>query len=102
MTVNCPHTCNTCELLDPKIRCDRARLNISTEPIYESGDMQAMFKGISKAYKKKYGVKIISKDPWIVTFENFLSDEEVNALIETVSDEWERSTNTGEMNEVND
>lgn len=46
-----------------------------------------------------YGVNVISTAPWIVTFENFLSDEEVHALISTNEGNWERSTDTGSANE---
>ena len=34
MIMFCPASCNACELRDPKIRCDRQRLNISTEVDY--------------------------------------------------------------------
>jgi hypothetical protein len=34
MIMFCPASCNACELRDPKIRCDRQRLNISTEVGY--------------------------------------------------------------------
>ena len=37
-TINCPVSCKTCHLLDPKIRCDRKRLNISDSPIYAPGN----------------------------------------------------------------
>ena len=33
--------------------------------------------------------------PWVVTFDNFLTDDEVNALLDTVEGTWERSTDTG-------
>jgi hypothetical protein len=62
--------------------------------------MQAMFEGIYDNFNDRFGVNIVSRDPWVIVFENFLDDDEVNALIETVSDGWERSTDTGAMNEV--
>ena len=37
-TINCPVSCKTCHLLDPKVRCDRKRMNISDVPIYAPGD----------------------------------------------------------------
>jgi hypothetical protein len=100
MTVNCPIACNACHLLDPKVRCDRNHLNISAEPIYKPGDMQAMFEGIYDNFHEKYGVNIVSTDPWVVIFDNFVDDDEAAALIETVSGGWERSTDTGSTNEV--
>lgn len=98
MTVNCPLSCNRCDLRDPKVRCDRARLNIATEPIYKSGDLDDMFSHIEEDFGDRYGVTIVSRDPWIVTFDNFVSDEEVTAIIESVEGHWERSTDTGQTN----
>lgn len=45
-----------------------------------------------------YDVNVLSRDPWVVTFDNFLTDSEAKALISTVS-RWERSTDTGTSNE---
>jgi hypothetical protein len=76
MIVNCALSCNACHLRDPKVRCDRSNLNISTSPIYNPGDMQAMFERIETEFSH-YGITVISKSPWIVTFDNFLTDAEV-------------------------
>jgi len=99
MAVNCPRSCNACHLLDPKVRCDRNRLNMSTSPIYAPGDMDNMFESIERDFGDKYGINIISRSPWIVTFDNFMTDIEVGALIQTVEGTWERSTDTGKVNE---
>jgi hypothetical protein len=32
MQVQCPVSCKSCELLDPKVRCSRERLNITDVP----------------------------------------------------------------------
>lgn len=98
MSVSCPLSCNSCHLRDPKIRCDRKRLNISTIPALQSGDLEDMFSHIEENFGHKYGVNIISRDPWIVTFENFLTDAEIDAIIESVDGRWERSTDTGQTN----
>lgn len=84
MIVNCPKSCNACHLRDPKIRCDRNFLNISDSPIYAPGDMHAMFASIKDLYDARYGVDVISTSPWMVTFDHFLTDNEVSALISTV------------------
>lgn len=97
MIVNCAFSCKMCDLRDPKIRCDRKRLNISTDPIYEAGDMDAMFSNIEREYSR-YNVTVLSRSPWIVTFDNFLTDEEADALISTNEGNWERSTDTGQVN----
>jgi len=103
MIVFCPESCNECcngcELRNPKIRCDRERLEMSTEPIYEPGDMADMFNSIEERFGDRYGVEILSRDPFIVTFDNFVDDVEVDALIETNKNSFERSTDTGSMNE---
>ena len=41
-----------------------------------------------------YEMEILSKDPWVVVFENFLNDTEASAIISSVSG-WEQSTDTG-------
>lgn len=50
MIINCPQSCDrhndACRLRDPALRCNRASLNISTEPIYKPGDMNNMFSSI--------------------------------------------------------
>ena len=76
----------------------RAALNISTEPIYRPGDLDQMFANIEVEFAH-YGITVISTSPWIVTFDNFLTDEEAEALISTNEGNWERSTDTGSVNE---
>ena len=98
MIVNCPHSCNACHLLDPKVRCSRERLNMSTSPAYAPGGMELMFSGIKEKYDALYGVDVISTSPWVVTFDHFLTNEEADALISTQK-KWERSTDSGKMNE---
>jgi hypothetical protein len=90
MIVNCPKSCDSCEMLDPKVRCDRARLNMTLTPAYAAGQMEAMFSSIPDRFKDKYGVEVHSTKPWVVTFDNFLTDDEINALLETVEGNWER------------
>ena len=83
MTINCPVSCNACHLLDPKVRCDRMRLNISDVPVYAPGDMHNMFSSIQERFGERYGVTVLSEKPWVVTFDNFLSDDEVRCLWST-------------------
>lgn len=98
MIINCPHACEACHMRDPKVRCDRNFLNISTTPIYQPGDMDDMFRSITRDFSSKYNVNVMSDSPWVVLFEDFLSDEEADALITTVEGTWERSTDTGATN----
>jgi prolyl 4-hydroxylase len=99
MIVNCPRSCNACHLLDPKVRCDRRNLNMSIDPIYKPGDMLDMFQSIEANFGERYKVTVVSTDPYIVTFDDFLTDTEIDALITTVDGGWERSTDTGSANE---
>jgi prolyl 4-hydroxylase len=99
MIVNCPKSCNACHLRDPKVRCDRNFLNISTTPIYQPGDMQRIFSGMKEKYGELYDLEVMSTDPWVMVFHNFVSEEEGEAIIDSVKDHWERSTDTGKVNE---
>ena len=71
---------------------------MSTIPSYLPGDMNRMFESIVEKFGSTYEVNVLSRDPWVVTFDNFLTDSEAKALISTVST-WERSTDTGTSNE---
>ena len=99
MIVNCPKSCKACHLRDPAVRCPRHVLNMTQEPIYQPGDMNAMFERIVDRFGSKYEVNVLSKEPWIVTLDNFVSMEESKALISATGGKWERSTDTGTANE---
>ena len=47
MVINCARSCNACHLLDPGLRCDRGRLNISTTPFLVPGDLGGIFSAVS-------------------------------------------------------
>jgi hypothetical protein len=99
MIVNCPSGCNTCHLLDRKVRCDRNFLNISNTPALQPGSLTQIFERIIKNENYAWGdVEVLSTSPWVVTFDNFMSDSEAKSIIKTVR-RWERSTDTGSMNE---
>lgn len=101
MIVNCPTACKSCELLDPKKRCAFDRLNISAEHIWAPGDLNAMFERILDDHQV-YAPTVLSRPPegpWLIHFENFLTDEEAEKLIEwgnTLG--FERSTDSGPKN----
>jgi hypothetical protein len=113
MIINCPRSCNqqvnACAMRDPKLRCDRRALNMSTTPIYsngahlpegryETGDMHRMFESLVEKYSQRYAVNVLSRTPWVVVFDNFTTEEEGKALVGAIG-RWERSTDTGAMNE---
>jgi hypothetical protein len=100
MTVSCAKSCNHCHLLDPKVRCNRNRLNVSDDPIYHPGDMEHMFREIVPRFSHIYDMEVVSESPFVVVFHNFLTHEECDAFIETVEGTWERSTDSGSTNEL--
>ena len=60
--------------------------------------------GINKVYRRiatdpelnaKYNITVMSRDPWIVTLDNFITDEESAALIKTLDGKFERSSSVG-------
>jgi len=105
MIVNCPVSCNRCEMLDPKKRCDRTlpHLNMSANPTWEAGSLDALFEDIvSHERWKPFNPTALSSPPdgpWIVSFDNVIEDAEADALVKTVQDKFERSTDTGAANE---
>ena len=97
MVVNCPASCNACDLRDPEVRCDRKRLNVSDEPTYAPGDMSAMFRGLAETHPE-LGVNVLSTEPWVVTFDTFMNASEADAIYEAVGKDFVRSTDTGAYN----
>lgn len=91
MIFNCPKACNACDLLDTKIRCSRKRMNVSDEPAYLPGDTDHMFREIIPRFQHAYDIEVLSESPWIIRFNNFLTDLEADAFIQTVNGRWQRS-----------
>ena len=46
------------------------------------------------------GAQILSRDPWVLTLDNFFDAEEAAALVGQVSGGFERSTDTGAYDKV--
>ena len=89
--VSCDADLNSSRLIDPKIRCSREHLN-TTETRWGPGDLHRLFSAWAtieefKTYeplvlsspKAEYGGK---DGPWVIIFDNFVADEEADALIE--------------------
>ncbi len=94
MTINCGRTCKYCHLQDQMVRCNRAWLNISTVPAYPPGGLYKMFSNISKEIRQKYSMMTYSVDPWVVTFDNFLTESEADELLvalERSGNPWSKS-----------
>jgi len=111
------HCCTSCDkeldasrLIDPKIRCSKENLNI-TEPAWKPGDLNKLFTSwVTEEKYAKYAPTVHSSPdveyrgrpgPWVITFDDFLTDFEVEALIHggEISG-YDRSTDQGEVNEL--
>merc|ERR1740123_2874893 len=104
MSVNCANTCNQtnteldfCELRDTKKRCTPSQLGYSKEFALEPGTLEKRFSTMVERFPELEPVPVL-KDPWIMRFDNFLTDAECDALYNTVGP-FERSTDTGAKNE---
>jgi hypothetical protein len=122
MIVHCCESCdahlNAKELLDPKKRCSKEQLK-TPENAWKPGDLNKLFAGwaTDEKLKETYGLEVVSspepekygatwenaKDgsPWVVVFNNFLTDDEVRDLIKGGEIEgYERSTDQGAINDL--
>mmetsp|Transcript_5321 Transcript_5321/g.6946 ORF Transcript_5321/g.6946 Transcript_5321/m.6946 type:complete len:501 (+) Transcript_5321:69-1571(+) len=101
MIINCPVSCNRCELLEKKKRCDSTFLNVSAEHVWKTGDLDALFEGMIS--DDKYNIEVLSRPPegpWILQFEDFLSENEADTLRDFgYKLGFQRSTDTGVENE---
>ena len=101
MIVHCPVTCRACDLRSPKARCTRDFLNVTAAPAYAPGDMDTMFGALtSDAAFARFSPTVHSRDPWIVTLDNFLTDAEVDGLVHAKGLDFVRSTDTGAYDET--
>eukprot|EP00560_Eucampia_antarctica_P006604 CAMPEP_0197829894 /NCGR_PEP_ID=MMETSP1437-20131217/6450_1 /TAXON_ID=49252 ORGANISM="Eucampia antarctica, Strain CCMP1452" /NCGR_SAMPLE_ID=MMETSP1437 /ASSEMBLY_ACC=CAM_ASM_001096 /LENGTH=503 /DNA_ID=CAMNT_0043431907 /DNA_START=64 /DNA_END=1575 /DNA_ORIENTATION=+ len=97
MLTNCAPACQSCHKIDFNTRCPPRSVN--EKPAWQRGDLQRMFNDIVE--DKKYAITIHSRssqqpqanlisntaldvqhDPWIITLDNFLTDEECDRIIE--------------------
>jgi prolyl 4-hydroxylase len=87
--------CNTCDIFTVEGRC---KIDPDAIPIWKEGDLDAMFvKLTSEPYKSMYDVEILSIDPWVITMENVISDEEADRFIELGAIKgYKRSMNVGD------
>ncbi|KAL3786940.1 hypothetical protein ACHAWO_013779 [Cyclotella atomus] len=116
MSKNCAPACQTCNLLDIRLRCPFEEGN---NPAFQPGDLNALMERIvdnsdGKGTYLKYNPTAISRPllkadgspsgvqvdgPWIVQFENFISRKEADALIDAGARKgYERSADVGEEN----
>eukprot|EP00546_Thalassionema_frauenfeldii_P019754 CAMPEP_0178903498 /NCGR_PEP_ID=MMETSP0786-20121207/5186_1 /TAXON_ID=186022 /ORGANISM="Thalassionema frauenfeldii, Strain CCMP 1798" /LENGTH=439 /DNA_ID=CAMNT_0020574867 /DNA_START=24 /DNA_END=1343 /DNA_ORIENTATION=- len=106
MQIQCAPSCYTCDQVDFDTRCP---FDESVPTIWNAGDgVNKMFERITtEPYYQKYEPKIhvqpsppassdIKEGPWVITLDNFLTDEECELLIKLGEEEgYEQSMDVG-------
>lgn len=85
MRQQCARSCDTCGFVDTTC------LGLSP-PAKQNGEINAMFERAITF--EELGPKVHSREPWIVTFDHFLSDEEAAAFLSTTDHSFKRSAAT--------
>ena len=112
MIVNCCQACEEKEgyghLIDSEVRCTRERLN-ATKAAFDVGSLNDLFTSWATEDKfQQYEPNVISSPgkthgadhdgPWILTFDSFIDDEEIEALLKGGEyGGFERSTDQGKV-----
>lgn len=109
MNTHCAPSCKACHMIDWYARGCSMPENTSELDVWKPGDLNKMFERIVADYRN---VNIISKPsaieaedgPWVLTIDNFLSDEECEHLIAWGHKlGYERSRNDdGDVNSINE
>ena len=86
MLDSCPVSCNACPAGDEDPACVRRN---STPAVQDRG-ISAVFERALREYPQ-YKPRALSRDPWVMTFDDFLSEEETERIIELCSSSFERS-----------
>eukprot|EP00040_Diaphanoeca_grandis_P001787 m.19555 g.19555 ORF g.19555 m.19555 type:complete len:389 (-) comp12515_c0_seq1:262-1428(-) len=97
---NCPKSCNFCRATLPKEqRCVRD----TNEPawITAPGGYNTMFERImtDPEIQRLYSPVALSRDPWVVQFDNFVSQQEADNIFTMVNDKFEGSTVCGDLDD---
>ena len=91
MKLKCAASCNSCDWLDYKKRCPMPPDRV---PAVQAGEMAATFERAVADFGH-LGPTVLSRDPWVLSFDHFLSGEEVDALLKHSEGRFERSTASG-------
>jgi len=91
----CAASCARCELLDPKIRCDKKTMNISLLDTYAPGGVSKVFDNILVQPDLAGKVEILSRDPFMLVIRDFVTDIEGSTLIDLTAKSLKRSTDQG-------
>lgn len=96
MITSCAPACMTCDMLLLEKRCP---IDPNAKSAWGPGDLNKMFEHlISDEIASKYPVTILSRDPWVVTLDDVVSEEEAARLIELGAKQgYERSEDVGAL-----
>lgn len=77
----------------------RCPIDPNAKPAWKPGDLNAMFEHlISEPIASKYPVTIHSRDPWVVSLDDVISEEEANQFIKLGGIQgYERSEDVGAL-----
>ena len=96
MARHCPATCSYCHLRSFETRCSRERLRTENSAALMPHFFSEIFGRIESNKRDMFGrVEVLSRDPWIVSIDNFLFNQEASALIDNAV-EWGRSAVLGD------
>jgi prolyl 4-hydroxylase len=91
MRHNCAPSCKTCDQLDWDMRCQYDPDEIVWN---ETGKVDALMKQIVR----DYDAEVWSEDPWVLTIDDFLSEQDCQTLIDWGHNlEFERSVDAGKI-----
>ncbi|KAL7548620.1 hypothetical protein ACHAWF_011893 [Thalassiosira exigua] len=111
MKLSCAPACQSCDQIDFNRRCPFDERNAKNA--FKAGDVDRLFERIvSDEEFAKYNITVHSRPkkpeddesfrdgPWLITFEDFLSADEANRLIELGGADggYKRSTDVGQLN----
>ena len=91
MKMRCAFSCGTCDLLDYKKRCP---IDPDRKEAVPPGKMKETFERALSNFPE-LEPQLISAEPWIVTFDNFLSADEIAAILHHGEGRYVRSTASG-------
>ena len=112
MKINCAPICNTCDYLSIEVRCP---IDPDAPIAWQPGDLNTFFLNITTSPEfAKYQPHVWSRPeyldgdtkttadykigPWVVTLENFVTDDEADRLIQLGAEEgYARSSDVGEV-----
>jgi prolyl 4-hydroxylase len=84
----------TCDQLLIENRCP---IDPDAVPAWQPGDLDAMFRRlVDEPLASEYDVQVLSNDPWVITMDGVVTDEEADRLIELGAIEgYQRSSDVG-------